>query len=148
MDSPLGSPAAAYVSVTAGVAVALICRLGVESWEVVWVPGVVTFTVGVTGPLITQPSLEFDHRDCTANVPVDSVMLPAGSVSPQIDPAQAHLSPISPPLTLSLRSMYPLLGTGSVIASAYSWPPTVLNPSHVPPGFIQSSPQLPPASSW
>src|ERR1700737_3759359 len=98
---------------------ALTRRLADRPRALVWVPGVVPVTLSLTAELpITQPLSALDHSDCTAKVPLGSVMLPDGSLSPQIRPPHAHLSAISPPLTLSLRSMYPLLGIGSMIDSA------------------------------
>ena len=78
---------------------------------------------------MAQPLIALLHVDCMANDPVDRVTLPAGSGVPHSSPAQAHLSPFSPPETLSAASNQPLTGAGSVMVSAYSWPPTIENPS-------------------
>ena len=102
-----------------------------------------------SSPDITQERVTLLHTLCMANDPVDSRTSPCASLSPHASPAQAHLSAISPPLMPSLGSIHPVDGTGSLIDSVYSWPPTRLNPSSVPavPAFSQFLPQNWPASS-
>src|SRR5690349_656715 len=79
------------------------------------------------------------NRPWTANVPVLSVMSPAGGI------CHAQMSPISP-LMLSYQ---PLGGCGSVWLSESSWPSTMLTPSRLPAGpeLMKFLPQLEPASA-
>lgn len=60
----------------------------------------------------------FDHSGCTAKLfPPSEMFVDNGD--------HANLSPISDPFL----STQPLHGTGSVSASAYSWPATMEKPS-------------------
>src|SRR5579863_4097468 len=83
---------------------------------------------------MTQLLLALLNRPCTANTPVDSVMLRAGGF------CQAQTPPIS--------GVQPLEGCGSVWLEAYSLPSTILTPSSRParPGLMKFAPQLAPAS--
>src|ERR1041385_6892302 len=67
------------------------------------------------------------HRPCTAKVPVDSTMF---CIRPGPLVSQAHLSPFSP--EPPLEAVQPVMGTGSVTASPYSWPATMLTASSAP----------------
>ena len=78
------------------------------------------------------------HSDCTANVPVLSVML---AEAPCPDEIQAHLSPFSAPLL----SSQPPLGKMSLSVSANSCPPTMVMPAFDP-SPLKFAPQLAPAS--
>src|SRR5215469_16094632 len=73
-------------------------------------------------PGMTQVLALLLQSDCIANDPVARVTSPSGL-------RQAHLSPISPPDTVSFWSTQPNGGNGSVTDSAYSCPPTILSPS-------------------
>src|SRR5205085_10854018 len=73
---------------------------------------------GVLATYWTQPLALLLHSGCMAKVPV-----------PRLMPCRfthAHRSPFSSPLA---RSTQPEEGPGAVAASAYSCPPTMLNPS-------------------
>src|SRR5579863_1069673 len=85
----------------------------------------------VIGGYPTQPPAELLHSGCTANDPPDVLM--------SCRLIQAHLSPISWP-----EESYQALSSGSVMASASSWPSTMLTPSSVL--LTESSPQDAPAS--
>src|SRR5205814_4819085 len=65
---------------------------------------------------------------CTANEPVDRLILCRF--------IQAHLSAFSSPRA----SIQPLPAPGSVTASRYSWPATMLNPSSLPPRMFWPQP--------
>src|SRR5215472_4446473 len=82
---------------------------------------------------MTQPPValfaRLDHSDWTANEWLPSVTLVDADCGPG-PRFQAHLSPVSAPL-LSSHAIV-LLGNASVVASAYSWPATMLRPSKKP----------------
>src|SRR6266566_6623986 len=84
-------------------------------------------------PEVAQPPTALDQVGWMAKLPV-------GRLS-AVRFIHAHRSPFSSPS----EATQPLEGSGSVTASAYSWPPTMLNPSN---WFrTELAPQLEPASS-
>src|SRR5262249_49177633 len=84
-------------------------------------------------PLLAQPPALLLQSGWTAKLPVGRLIA--------FRFCQAQRSPISSPL----GSTQPLDGSGSVTASAYSWPPTMLKPSSW--FCTELAPQLEPASS-
>src|SRR5580693_5757778 len=146
MDRPPGSPDAVYVKgVFAPPIEAVILRLTALPRVAVWVAGVVTDSG--RPPFSTQPPVALLHRLCMGNVPPPSATFPAGSLSPQSWPPQAHLSATSPPLTVSAVSSHPV-PIGSVMASISSCPPVMVYPSSVPGVLMKPWPQPAPASGW
>src|SRR5260370_23742413 len=94
MDSPAGKPDALNESAVPVFVLACTWRPTARPSVLFWVLGVVTARCGAD--VITQRPAALLHRLCIANVPVESLTSPAGSLPPQMEPRQAHLSPISP----------------------------------------------------
>ena len=125
MDMPAGSPVALQVSANPPLELPAIVRSYFPP-ATLRLPGLVTVTASADCAVdITHPSAELLHNGCMANEPVDRL-------TSAEDGDHAHSSAISPPETLSLGSHHPETGNGSVMVSAYSWPPTMENPSSVP----------------
>src|SRR5215831_15892571 len=147
MVRPAGSPVALQVSGFPAVEDPWMGWLRLTRTGLVRVPGLVIdteswmATVSIsTHPFAPPLNDALLHSDATAKDPVPSPRLngpPAPVGSPR------HLSPISPPDTLSLGSNQPL-PNGSVIVPAYSAPPMMLHPSLSPPGvgLTESLPHL------
>src|SRR5260221_9114405 len=138
MASPAGSPDARNDRAAPVLELAWSWRLTAVPMTPDCPPGLATLTRSLD---MTHPPAALLHSLCIANVPV---------VSRRSVATFTHLSPISPPLTLSARSIHPLSGDGSVMLSAYSWPASSEVASYVPadPALTMFSPHTIPSSSW
>ena len=129
IDSPPGSPDAVYVKgVLAPPIEAAILRLTALPVVAVW--------GGRRGDGEREAAVQHAARDRVAPQALHGeragadLTFPAGSLSPQSWPPQAHLSATSPPLVVSALSTQPV-PIGSVMASISSCPPVMGYPSFV-----------------